>query len=63
MTLMKEKAIRMIQRMPEEKMLYVINILRNLEAMSIDKEKDKQKAESALLDILSMKKGLPAEGL
>lgn len=39
MTLIKERAIKMIQRMPEDNMLYVINILQNLEAMSVDKEK------------------------
>ena len=46
MTLVKERAIEMIQRMPEDDMLYVINILQNLEAMSIDKEKDRQRAKS-----------------
>lgn len=43
MTLIKERAVQMIQRMPEDDMLYVINILQNLEAMSIDKERDRQK--------------------
>lgn len=41
MTLMKEKAVEMIQRMPEDNMLYVINILQNLEKMSEDKESEK----------------------
>ena len=50
MTLVKERAIEMIQRMPEDDMLYVINILQNLEAMSIDKEKDRQRAKLALMD-------------
>ena len=40
-------------------MLYVINILQNLEAMSIDKERDMQKAKAALADILNMEKSLP----
>ncbi len=40
-------------------MLYVINILQNLEAMSIDKERDRQKAKAALADILNMEKRLP----
>ena len=51
MTLVKERAIEMIQRMPEDDMLYVINILQNLEAMSIDKEKDRQRAKLALMDL------------
>ena len=59
MTLMKERAIQMIQRMPEDNMLYVINILQNLEAMSKNKEKDRKDAKSALAEILSMEKRLP----
>ena len=42
-------------------MLYVMNILQNLEAMSADKEKDKQKAETALKNILEMEKRLPED--
>ena len=61
MTQIKEKAIRMIQRMPEDNMLYVINILQNLEAMSADKEKDRQKAKTALENILNMPKRLPED--
>ena len=61
MTLVKERAIEMIQRMPEDDMLYVINILQNLEAMSIDKEKDRQRAKLALMDILNMEKKLPSD--
>lgn len=61
MTMIKERAVEMIQRMPEENMLYVINILQNLEAMSADKEKDKQKAEKALRNILEMEKRLPED--
>lgn len=61
MTMIKERAVEMIQRMPEENMLYVINILQNLEAMSADKEKDKQKAETALKNILEMEKRLPED--
>lgn len=58
MTLIKEKAIEMIQRMPEDNMVYVIRILQNLETMSADKEKEKQKAQTALMDILNMEKRL-----
>ena len=59
MTLMKEKAIEMIRRMPEDNMTYVINILQNLEAMSIDRNEDKKRARNALAEILSMEKRLP----
>ena len=54
MTRMKEKAVEVICRMPEDKMAYVINILQNLEAMSIDKDSDKQRAKAALTDILNI---------
>lgn len=59
MTLMKEKAVEIIRRMPEDNMPYVINILQNLEAMSLDKDSDKQMAKVALMDILNMEKRLP----
>lgn len=59
MTLMKEKAVEMIRRMPEANMTYVINILQNLEAMSIDRNEDKKRAQNALAEILSMEKRLP----
>lgn len=49
----------MIQHMPEETMLYVVNILENLQAMSINKENDQKKATDALEDILNMEKRLP----
>ena len=49
----------MIQRMPDDNMLYVINILQNLEAMSEDKEKDRQKARTVLENILSIERRLP----
>lgn len=59
MTMMKEKAVEMIRRMPEDNMTYVINILQNLEAMSIDRNEDKKRAQNALAEILSMEKRLP----
>lgn len=61
MTLIKERAIKMIQRMPEDDMLYVINILQNLEAMAADKEKDRKNARMAFADILNMEKRLPED--
>ena len=59
MTLMKEKAVEMIRRMPEDNMTYVINILQNLEAMSIDRNEDKKRSRNALAEILSLEKRLP----
>ena len=48
MTVMKEKAIKMIQHIPEENMYYVVNILENLQAMSVNKEKEREIAKAAL---------------
>lgn len=59
MTLIKEKAVEMIQRMPDDNMLYVVNILRNLEEMSANKKKDKREAEEAFQNILTMERRLP----
>lgn len=49
----------MIRRMPENNMLYVINILKNLEEMSGDREEDQKKAERALEAVLNLEKRLP----
>lgn len=59
MTLMKEKAVRMIQLIPEENMFYVVNILENLQAIFVNKEKDQEVAKAALEEILNMEKRLP----
>ncbi len=59
MTLMKEKAVEMIKRIPEDNMTYVINILHNLEAMSVNRDTDRKRAQNALAEILSMEKRLP----
>lgn len=59
MSPMKEKAVEIILRMPEDNMTYVINILKNLEAMYVGKDSDKQRAKAALEDILNMEKRLP----
>lgn len=59
MSLMKERAVKMIQHIPEENMYYVINILENLQAMSVNKDKDREMAKAALQDILNMERRLP----
>lgn len=56
MTFMKERAVKMIQHIPEENMLYVVNILENLQVMPVNKGKDREMAKAALEDILNMKK-------
>lgn len=61
MTQMKEKAVEMIQRMPDDNMLYVINILQNLEAMTADKDADRDQAMAAFQDILKFSGRLPQD--
>lgn len=61
MTVMKEKAVEIIQRIPEDHMLYVINFLQSFEAVSLNKQKDREKAEKALINILNMDQRLPDE--
>ncbi len=48
MTRIKEKAVEMIQRMPDDDMFYVINILQNLEEMTAKKDTEKEQAMAAL---------------
>lgn len=61
MTLLKEKAVEMIERIPDDNMYYVINILQNLEAMSVHKTVDKEHATTGLENILKMEKRLPKD--
>ena len=52
MTRIKERAVEMIQRMPDDDMLYVINILQNLEEMTANKDTDREQAMTVFQDIL-----------
>ena len=52
MTQMKERAVELIERIPDEKMFYVINILQNLEEMSSNRPADKKQAMEALQNVL-----------
>ena len=61
MTVLKEKAFDMIQRIPDDNMFYVINILENLEAMSKNKKEEKTQAMAAFDDLLKLRNRLPAD--
>ena len=61
MTQMKERAVELIERIPDEKMFYVINILQNLEEMSSNRPADKKQAMEALQNILKFNGRLPAD--
>ncbi len=53
MTHMKERAVELIERIPDDNMFYVINILQNLEEMSSDKTAEKKQAMEALEGVLN----------
>lgn len=61
MTQMKERAVELIERIPDEKMFYVINILQNLEEMSSNKPADKKQAMEALQNVLKFSGRLPED--
>lgn len=61
MTRIKERAVEMIERMQDEDMLYVINILQNLEEMTAKRDADKEQAMEAYHDILSYRGKLPKD--
>ena len=61
MTRIKERAVEMIQRIPDDDMLYVINILQNLEEMATNKNTDSEQAMAAFQDILKYRGRLPED--
>jgi hypothetical protein len=64
MTQIKEKAVEMIQRLPDDKMIYIVNILQNLEALSsyeTKQEDDVAKAREAFIALEGFRKKLPAD--
>ncbi len=61
MTKLKKMAVEMIQRMPEEKMFNVMNILQNLEGLAVDKNTDKEQAIAAFEDIMKYRERLSVD--
>jgi len=61
MTRIKEKAVEMIQRMPDDDMFYVINILQNLEEMTAKKDAEREQVMAAFQDILKYRGRLPED--
>ena len=59
MTQMKERAVELIERMPDDNMFYVINILQNIEEMSSNRTTDKKQEMEALQNILKFSGRLP----
>lgn len=61
MTRIKERAVEMIQRMPDDDMFYVINILQNLEEMTSKKSTEKKQAIAAYQNILKYRGRVPED--
>lgn len=63
MTQIKEKTIEMINRLPEEKMIYVFNILQNIEAMATDEKKTDEENSKDAFETLLMYSGVLKEDI
>ena len=61
MTQMKERAVALIECIPDDNMFYVLNILENIEEMSSNRSDDKKQAMEALQNILKFSGRLPAD--
>ena len=61
MTRIKERAVEIIQRIPDADMFYVINILQNLEEMTTNKDREREQAMAAFQDILKFRGRLPKD--
>ncbi|MDO4261276.1 MAG: dihydrodipicolinate reductase [Eubacteriales bacterium] len=57
MTQIREKTLKMIERMPEEKVIYIFNILQNIEALSMTAPSDVTKDSMAAFDVLMKYRG------
>lgn len=57
----REKAFKMLERLPDEKMIYVFNILQNIEALFADvgNEYDEGDAEDAFATLMKYSRTLP----
>ncbi len=61
MTQMKEKAVELIERIPDEKMFYVINFLQNLEETSSNRPADKKQEMEVLQNVLKFSGRIPED--
>lgn len=62
MTQLKEETLKMIERLPDDKMIYIFNILQNIEAMSLNEVKtDYRTSKEAFQTLMQFKKTLPED--
>ena len=60
MTQIREKTLEMLERLPDEKMIYIFNILQNIEAFS-STEKDETVKEDAFATLMKYSGSLPED--
>ncbi len=61
MTKIKERAITLIKNMPEERMVYIVNVLEGMRGSKQGHVKDKEKSMEALQGILSFAGRIPSD--
>ncbi len=60
MTQIREMTLKMIEKLPEEKMIYIFNILQNIEALSVDQGMQKKDTtEDAFITLMKYSRTLP----
>lgn len=59
MTQMRKKALEMLERLPDEKMIYIFNILQNIEALSMSGEIQREETgETAFATLMRYSRSL-----
>lgn len=62
MTRIREKTLAMIEKLPDDKIVYIFNILQNIEALSMEKDKsDTIAADDAFEVLMKYHKKLPED--
>lgn len=61
LTQIREKTYEMLERLPDEKMIYVFNILQNIEALSVNEETkdDEKETDEAFATLMKYSRILP----
>lgn len=62
MTQIRKKTLEMLERLPEEKMIYVFNFLQNIEALSMNGEMpDTETPDDAFATLMKYSRTLPED--
>lgn len=61
MTQVREKTLELLEKLPDEKMIYVFNILQNIEAFLSDVKEDTPDADDAFETLMKYSRTLPED--